>query len=96
MACWTDEVETYMNPAVVVGVERPFDLQLFLQVSLELCVDVVHHSLEAVLLVDLVSVTNSIHDRQLNKIQIRYNYISLVKPTNHSSLTKSCKSIIRF
>lgn len=54
-----------MRAAVVVGVEGALDLQLLLQESLELGVNVVHHRLEAVVLVDLVAVADGVADRQL-------------------------------
>lgn len=65
MAGRTDKVKASMNPGVVVEGEAPLDLQLFLQVSLELLIDVVHNGLEAVLLVHLVAVPQRVHNRQL-------------------------------
>lgn len=42
-----DEVETDMDPGVVVVEQGTFDLHLLLQVGLKLGVDVVHYGLEA-------------------------------------------------
>lgn len=42
-----DEVQAGVDARVVVVVQRALDLQLFLQVGLELRVDVIHHVLVA-------------------------------------------------
>lgn len=57
-----DEVQADVQPAVVVGAQRAFDLELLLEVSLELRVDIVHHSLEAVFFVHLVAVADCVAD----------------------------------
>lgn len=51
-----------MQPTVVVGAERALYLELLLQISLELGVDVVHHRLEAVLFVHLVAIADCVAD----------------------------------
>lgn len=56
-----------MQPAIVVLLDGALDLELLLQVRLELRVDVVHHRLEAVLLVHLVAVADRVADRQLRR-----------------------------
>ena len=56
-----DEVQTHVDPGVVISREVPLDLELLLQPGLELAVDVVHNALEAVLLVDLVTIAHSVH-----------------------------------
>lgn len=61
----TDEVEADVRVAIVVGVEGALDHGLLLQEGLELCVDVIHHRLEAVVLVDLVAVANRVAYHQL-------------------------------
>lgn len=65
MACWTNEIEADVDASVVVGGQRALDLELFLQVRLELSVDVVDNSFVAVLLVNLVTVANGIDDGEL-------------------------------
>ena len=60
VAVGRDEVETDVNPGIVIRGQIPLDLQLLLQVELELPVDVVHDGLERVLLVDLVAVAHRV------------------------------------
>ena len=60
MAGWADKVDAGVYACVMVRRERPLYLQLLLQVVLKLGVDVVDDGFEAVLLVDLVSIANSI------------------------------------
>ena len=43
----SNEVETGVDPGVVVGVQHPFDLQLLMQVGVKLGVNVVHDGLPA-------------------------------------------------
>lgn len=43
----SDEVQAGVDPRVVVVEQGPLDLQLFLQVGFELCVDVLYYGLVA-------------------------------------------------
>ena len=67
MSGWADEVDTGVDARVVVRREGPLDLQFLLQVVLKLRVDVVDDRLEAVLLVDLVSVADGIAQSKLSR-----------------------------
>lgn len=49
-----------MQPTVVVSAERALDLEFLLKISLELCVDVVDHRLEAILFIHLITVADCI------------------------------------
>ena len=64
MACGGDEVEAEVDASIVVGDKLSLDLQLFLDIGLELLVDVIQDGLAAVLLVDLVAVARRAHDSE--------------------------------
>lgn len=74
MPRWGDEVQAGVDARVVVVVERALDLQFFLEVGLELRVDVVHHVL-------VTGKPNfplkSGHEQNFQKIHLQKNYSPL-------------------
>ena len=61
----SDEVETDMDPGVSGGRQVPLDLELLLEPSLKLAVNIVHYGLETVLFVDLITISHCVHQSQL-------------------------------
>jgi hypothetical protein len=64
MASGTYEIEADMNTAIVISRKIALDLQFLLQVSFKLSVYVINDCLEAVLLVDLIAITDRIDNGQ--------------------------------
>lgn len=65
VACRTDKVQADVDARVMVRAKVALDFQLFLQIGLELCVNVIDDGLEGILFVDLVTVADSVDDSQL-------------------------------
>lgn len=63
VSSWSNKVEAHVDACVVEMDEVSPDLQLLCQVLLKLLVDVCHHSIGGVLLVDLVAKASSAHNR---------------------------------
>ena len=64
MSSWSNEVEADVDAGVVEGDQIPLDFEFLCEVPLKLLVQVGHHCLGGVLLVDLVSETSSAHNSQ--------------------------------
>ena len=70
MPSWANEVQAYMDASVMIGAQWPLDFQFLLQISFKLSVNVVHNGFEAIFFVNLISISNRIHNRQLPKMRV--------------------------
>lgn len=75
MSIGCDEVKTHVDATVVKRVEIPLDLQLFLQVVLELGVDVIDDGLETVFFIHLVTITHRVAQSELQKQQQKHLWL---------------------
>jgi hypothetical protein len=90
MPCGADEVQADVDAAVVVGRQRAFDLQLLLKIRFELRVEMVDDSLERIILVDLVAISDSIADGQLQSDVALLQLVSLRLQLHRRQRVRAC------
>jgi len=65
---WADEVQADVYATVVIGGQRSFNLKLLLQVVFKLGVNVIDDGLERIILVDLISIADSVANCELEVV----------------------------